>query len=165
MDIHEKGINKSVLDSLKLQLKEVNTAIKNIIDVLQQGIIMDSVKERLMELEEKQRKLKAGIQIEQNRLNNPKYDKQSVMNWLASFKEGDTKNKKFQNAIIDVFINKIFLYEDEINIVYNYTNDNSLKISLDDVKKIIKNSEILEDSELSGVRIERLNWSVGDSNP
>lgn len=165
MEIQEKGINTSVLDSLKLQLKEVNTAIKNIIDVLQQGIIMDSVKERLMELEEKQRKLKAGIQIEQNRLNNPKYDKQSVMNWLASFKEGDTKNKKFQNAIIDVFINKIFLYEDEINIVYNYTNDNSLKISLDDVKKIIKNSEILEDSELSGVRIERLNWSVGDLNP
>ena len=75
------------------------------------------------------------------------------------------KTKKFQNAIIDVFINKIFLYEDEINIVYNYTNDNSLKISLDDVKKIIKNSEILEDSELSGVRIERLNWSVGDLNP
>ena len=33
------------------------------------------------------------------------------------------------------------------------------------VEKIIKNSEILEDSELSGVRIERLNWSVGDSNP
>lgn len=118
----EERDDKSTLDYLNARLKETQTAIKNIMKAIEAGIISETTGERLRELEAEREQIKTDIKREKLAL--PIIEREQVIYFLNQFKIGDINDKEYQRQIIDIFVNKIFLYDDKIIITYNYNGEN-----------------------------------------
>ena len=88
------------------------------LNAIQQGILTNSTKERLEELESCGKILKASIL--QAELERPKYSREDIIEWISRFKYGDPSNKEYQRQIIDIFLNSIYVFDDRLVFTYNY---------------------------------------------
>ena len=100
------------------QLHETETAINNLLNAIQQGILTKSTKTRLEELESARNELENRIACE--KLAKPKISVEFMTFWLHRFRQLDVKQKSHRKMLIDAFINAIFLYDDKMVITFNY---------------------------------------------
>ena len=100
------------------QLKETEVGITNMLNAIQMGILTSSTKERLEALEEQRKELQARIAEE--RLAKPKMKEEFVRFWLLRFRKLDMSLKDQRQALVDTFINAIYLYDDKVLITFNY---------------------------------------------
>ena len=100
------------------QLKETETGITNMLNAIQMGILISSTKERLEALEEQRKELQARIAEE--RLAKPKMKEEFVRFWLLRFRKLDMTQPEQRQALVDTFINAIYLYDDKVLITFNY---------------------------------------------
>ena len=100
------------------QLKETEVGITNMLNAIQMGILTSSTKERLEALEEQRKELQARIAEE--RLAKPKMKKEFVRFWLLRFRKLDMTQPEQRQALVDTFINAIYLYDDKVLITFNY---------------------------------------------
>ena len=100
------------------QLRETETGIQNMLNAIQAGILTSSTKERLETLETQKKELEAKIAEE--RLAKPKLSEDCVRFWLTRFRKLDLSQKEQRHALIDTFINAIYLYDDKMLITFNY---------------------------------------------
>ena len=82
------------------------------------GILTSSTKERLEALEEQRKELQARIAEE--RLAKPKIKEEFIRFWLMRFRKLDMSLKDQRQALVDTFINAIYLYDDKVLITFNY---------------------------------------------
>ena len=82
------------------------------------GILTSSTKERLEALEDQRKELQARIAEE--RLAKPKMKEEFVRFWLLRFRKLDMSLKDQRQALVDTFINSIYLYDDKVLITFNY---------------------------------------------
>ena len=54
---------------------------------------------------------------------------EKIIFWINRFKDGNIADIAYQRAIIDIFVNAIYLYDDKIVLTYNFKSD-SRTISL-----------------------------------
>ena len=120
----------NTLPLLRKQLADTNRGIENMLNAIQQGILTNSTKERLEELEKLREDLKASIL--QAELEKPKYSREDIIEWISRFKYGDPSNKEYQRQIIDIFLNSIYVFDDRLVFTYNYKNGTQT-VSLADV--------------------------------
>ncbi|WP_093987664.1 recombinase family protein [Massiliimalia timonensis] len=120
----------NTLPLLRKQLADTNRGIENMLNAIQQGILTSSTKERLEELEKLQEELKTSIL--QAELEQPKYSREDIVEWISWFKYGDPNNKEYQRQIIDIFLNSIYVFDDRLVFTYNYKNG-TLTVTLADV--------------------------------
>lgn len=120
----------NTLPLLRKQLADTNRGIENMLNAIQQGILTNSTKERLEELEKLREDLKASIL--QAELERPKYSREDIIEWISRFKYGDPSNKEYQRQIIDIFLNSIYVFDDRLVFTYNYKNGTQT-VSLADV--------------------------------
>ena len=99
---------------------------------IEAGIFTETTGHRLKELEADRNELL--LEIEKEEILRPVISKEQVIFFLNRFKNGDIKDKKYQQQIIDLFVNKIYLYDDKIIITYNYSGDNN-EVSADIVEQ------------------------------
>lgn len=122
VDIQKKERDDtSMLRYYEGQLKETNTAIRNIMKAIEAGIITDTTRERLMELEATKGDLETEIAKE--KIARPLINREQVIYFLEKFKGGDIEDKEYQRKIIDMFVSKVLLYDDKITITYNYSGE------------------------------------------
>ena len=100
------------------QLKETETGITNMLNAIQMGILTSSTKERLEALEDQRKELQARIAEE--RLAKPKMKEEFVRFWLLRFRKLDMTQPEQRQALVDTFINAIYLYDDKVLITFNY---------------------------------------------
>ena len=100
------------------QLKETEVGITNMLNAIQMGILTSSTKERLEALEEQRKELQARIAEE--RLAKPKMKEEFVRFWLLRFRKLDMTQLEQRQALVDTFINAIYLYDDKVLITFNY---------------------------------------------
>ena len=100
------------------QLKETEVGITNMLNAIQMGILTSSTKERLEQLEETKRELEARIAEE--KLAKPKVTEEFIRFWLLRFRKLDMSMKDQRQALVDTFINSIYLYDDKVLITFNY---------------------------------------------
>ena len=100
------------------QLRETDTAIQNLLNAIQQGILTKSTKGRLEELEATKEELETKIACE--KLAKPKVSAEFMTFWLQRFRKLDVRQKSHRKMLIDTFINAIFLYDDKMVITFNY---------------------------------------------
>ena len=79
--------------------------------------------------------LKSDIEIKilQTELQQTILTEEKIIFWINRFKGGDIADKAYQWAIIDIFVNAIYLYDDKIVLTYNFKSD-SRTISLNDIE-------------------------------
>ena len=128
------------------QLREADTAIQNLLNAIQQGILTKSTKGRLEELEAAKEDLEAKIARE--KLAKPKVSAEFMTFWLHRFRKLDVRQKSHRKMLIDTFINAIFLYDDKMVITFNYKEE-TMTITFDDLKTALANQKTGSDFDCS----------------
>ena len=113
------------------QLREADTAIGNLLNAIQQGILTRSTKERLEKLEMQREDLK--LSILQAQMARPRYTKERVVSWISRFKYGNVDDPQYQKQIIDTFINSIYVFDDKLVFTYNF-KDGTETITLAEIQ-------------------------------
>ena len=155
IELQEKATDTTALDSINNQIKEVENSIKNVMSAIEAGIITDTTKERLLELETRQAKLQSQKRIESKKIKSPKILKDQIVYWLEKFKEGDIDDEAYREQVINTFVDTIVLFPDVLAIAYKYSGENDI---IDVDLKALKNSS-------DSVRMSVINWNIGDLNP
>ena len=127
----------SILNALQTQLAETERAIDNMLDAIQKGIILDSTKKRLADLEERQKELQ--IEITQEQIKRPALTREQILFGLTKFRKLNLSTREGKQRLIDGFVNRIYLFDDHAIITCNY-KDGEEKITFED----IENSELGE---------------------
>ena len=139
MELIEKELkDTSILVSLQDRLKDINRRIKNLMSAIEQGIVTESTKERLEELEAE--RLDVETQIAKEDMKKPSITKERIIYWLSSFKDGNINDVEYQERIIDTLVNSVYVYDDDndkkIVIVFNVSGSNTLTIKSSDIEGI-----------------------------
>ena len=100
------------------QLRDAESGIQNMLNAIQAGILTSSTKERLEQLEGTKRELEARIAEE--KLAKPKVTEDFIRFWLLRFRKLNMNQKDQRQALVDTFINSIYLYDDKVLITFNY---------------------------------------------
>ena len=128
------------------QLREADTAIQNLLNAIQQGILTKSTKSRLEELEATKEELEIKIACE--KLAKPKVSAEFMTFWLQRFRKLDVRQKSHRKMLIDTFINAIFLYDDKMVITFNY-KEGTTTITFDDLKTALADQKTGSDLDCS----------------
>lgn len=114
------------LESLKSQRKDVQRKIDNLVAAIEEGIFTSSTKDRLRALEEQKENLNSAIAIEE--IEKPDLTKEHILFWFEQFKKKEIHDKEYQESLIDNFVNKILIYDDYIEVYYNYSEETGAEI-------------------------------------
>ena len=52
--------------------------------------------------------------------------------FLNQFRKGDVNDLKYRQALVDTFVNRIYLYDDKMTVLYN-TQDSHSDVTIDDL--------------------------------
>ena len=103
---------------LEKQLREVDKKLDNLMKAIEDGLYTRTTKEHLEALENQKDELTAKIADE--KLKKPSFNEDFIRFWLMKFRKFDISQKKQRKALIEIFVNAIFLYDDRILITFNY---------------------------------------------
>ena len=130
-----------LLVSLEQSLTDTNARLKNILDLMEQGIATASTKDRLLALEEQKNDLEAKIDCE--RTKKPTLAKGRIAHWLMSLRGGDIHDPEYQRRVIDTLLNSVYIYDTDDNngrrfvLTFNLSGNNTSTLSLSDVSNIV----------------------------
>lgn len=130
----EERNDKSELTSLQNTLHEVQKVIDNIMHAIEQGIITDTTKQRLIEAEAQKKSLL--ITIAKEEIQKPKLTKESISFFLSEMRNRIYNSDEGIETIIDAFVNAVYLFDDKLVITYNIREGEQLKkLELSDIDK------------------------------
>lgn len=138
VDLQRREQEEGEIPILQKQLAEVERSLKNVMTAIEQGIITQTTKARLEELEEQRRQI--SDRIEAVRFETPELSREQIIYWLEKFRGGDATDPAFQWKVIENFVNAVYLYDDQIRIVYNYTKQGAETVDLNFVEGLAEAS-------------------------
>ena len=121
--------DKSAIPLLEKQLREVDRKLGNLMKAIEEGLFTRTTKERLDALEAQKDELTAKIADE--KLRKPSFNADFIRFWLMKFRKFDVSQQKQRKALIEIFVNAIFLYDDRMLITFNY-KDGSQTVRFED---------------------------------
>ena len=122
---------QSNLSKHESHLREVKKQIGNIVRAIEMGVAGEEVKERMDELQEEKRTYEGLIAIEKMAVKD--YDKGTVLGYFESIRAGDPADKDFQKMVIRDFIKAVYVFDDHLRIVVDFTGENnSIDVPLGD---------------------------------
>ena len=143
MEWQSRQQENDVLDGLEKQLRQIEGAIRNNMSLVDSGIITDSIKSHLVELESQRVSLEAGIAKEKLASAAPKISRKEITWFLRRFRTEDTSDIMWRIQIIETFLRAAYLYDDgRILLRLNFTGDKS-KISLQLAEKAVSEGTAL----------------------
>ena len=144
---------------LSNRLSDIKKEIANIIDAVRKGVSSTHLTQALEELEQEESSLKARYILAKDRA---KMDitRGDILAMIELFKDGDIHDKSFQEKLIDTFVVKVYLYDDHLKVITNYSGSSegiTIPFNITEVED--KASETFEVSEdlATGVRIDSSN--------
>ena len=138
MAFERQGTN-TMLPILRQQYAETERAINNFLNAIQQGIITESTKQRMEELE--QLKSELSVQIAKEEIAQPTLTKEQILFWFHRLRKMDIHKIDHRRRLIDSFINSIYLFDDRMVITFNY-KDGSKTITFEEIESTMKGSDL-----------------------
>lgn len=147
---NKKKESTSHIVLLENQLNETKKAIKNIMKAIEQGIITDTTKERLLELENEKEKICAKISAQKADIIT--ISREDLIAGLSIFKDGDINDKKYRAQLFDTFLVSAHLYDDKFKLILSFTGKkNTINIPFD-ISSISAETEPLQNVRLNSAR-------------
>lgn len=129
MAYNERKEAESKVGILEDQLAGTERSIKNVMAAIEQGIITATTKDRLVELESERAAIQAKIAAA--RADIVTISRDDLISGLEMFREGDVHDKKYQARLFDTFLVAVYLYDDDMKIVFSFSGDkNTIRIPL-----------------------------------
>ena len=168
-----KGGDKGAyLQSLKNKLKSVEGELKNFAKAIGAGIFNETTQQAMSELENQKHLLKDQIEAEELR---EKYDIKldDILKYFDSF-VGNLDNKEVRELVLDIFVDKVYVYNNELVITFHFTDDRQ-ELSYEDTLEMIENHRYLMDcvndpeahvvDSPTAEKIRESILAIGDANP
>lgn len=149
--ICETEKDTSNLKYLKKQLTENERKHNNAVNAVMECDI-DSVRKtfyaQIATLEEQHKEIEKQIAIEETTL--PSMTVPKIKFFLSSLKKGNINDMKYRRALINIFVNQIYLFDDKITLIFN---SGDMPVTINDVllSEIQENMVKTEDLFLDGV--------------
>lgn len=119
----EKSTNTETIKYLKSQLKKNEKEIANLLQVLESGKISDLIINRIEEKKVEKDNLEKQLNIEETKT--PNLTIERVKQFLEHFRNGDINDLIYKKSLINVFVNKVIVYENKLTIMYNLQDSQS----------------------------------------
>jgi len=113
-----QGKENTGVPLLETKVKELDEAIENILNAIQQGIFTKSTKERIEKLEAEKEEFE--IRLNNEKMERPLIPEEFIYRWLRRFRDLDVTLLEHRKMLIDNFVNSVYLYDDKIFIGINY---------------------------------------------
>lgn len=136
--IEREAADNTLRIAYEKELKDVQKRIKNLLDLMEQGIFTDSTKERLLELESRKKDLERNIARENAK--KPRLSKERIIHWLTSFKRGNIDDEEYRRRVIDTLVNSIYIYDSDggngrrIVFTFNISGENTSTLNVSDIE-------------------------------
>lgn len=107
--------------SIKAQLKDVEGKLANFVKAIEDGVFNSTMAERMNVLENQKSMLNDALLAEQNR---KKCD--LTLNTIVKFLDsliGDVNNPDTRRRLLELFVDKIYVYPDKMVLAFHYTDD------------------------------------------
>ena len=116
--VEQQSKENVALPALRSNLKEINKSVDNIVKAIEDGIYTSSTKERLQALEKSRDETELLIAKEE--IKKPLLSKEDVVTWFCELRKLNIESLAARKCLIDIFINSIVVYENELQILFNY---------------------------------------------
>ena len=128
MELVEEDSSTAVeLKHYKNELKETQKKIKNIVDMIADGLANKSVAEKLTELENYEKDILLNIEF--LNMKKPTLTHAQIVYWLETFKEGDVHDDEYKRKVINALLHSVYVYDTDDGgkkLVLNFnTSENS----------------------------------------
>lgn len=137
LSVNGNAKQKSVLEN---ELASVNTSIDRLISAIEAGAFNDRIKTRLDDLNAQKAQITASI-AEMELASGFRLTRDHIAFFLRAFRDADISDRACQKRLVQTFVNAVFVYDDKIKIVYNYTSDSNT-VTLD----IVENLDVADES-------------------
>ena len=137
------NFNKEIKDNLEIksyekQISQVSKKIDNIINAIEQGILTPTTKEKLMQYESDKSDLENKLAVAVNKSTKP-LTVSEVKGFLNDFASKDYSQAESRQRLLELFINRIYLYDEFAIVVYNGTNNPQDELNLSNKKTELNN--------------------------
>jgi hypothetical protein len=123
---NQKDLESSAVIRLREEIKETEKKIEVLLDQLETGINSTSVAGRLKKREGELEELNKQLQKEQAK--QMKIDPGLARNFFLSIREGSRDDLEYQKLLVNLLIDRIYLYDDRFDIFLN-NSDRKGKVS------------------------------------
>lgn len=124
---------RSTAHALQAQLDTVEKSIANLVSAIERGAASEAIVNRMAELEGQKTALRRAIADENNQ-QGPALTRDHISFFLEQFRNLDYTDRECQRRLLNVFVNAIFLYDDEFTLVFNF-GEESRTITLAEKEK------------------------------
>ena len=111
----KKNQSQALIEILQTEYAAVQRSIENILNNMEKGLVTQSMRDRLEQLEERKININEKLLLERSRQQKP-LTKQEVETFLV------TALSKKAKAMLQILIKEVKLFKDKIEIRYNYTD-------------------------------------------
>ena len=166
-DLSAKESNTDTIRRLKKLLKENETATANLIKAIESGKAVDVLSAQIEKRQ--QEKADLEIQLAKEKMVRPVLSFDEVKYFFGKFKNGDVNDHAFRSALIDTFVNKIYLYDGDDARAEIYCNASGQKINcaIDEHSKrssIAQLARLRRDERKSGAMVDCDYKTLGNSS-
>ena len=131
----QKTVNVE-LEALQQRSNELKKSINNIVAAIEAGIFSAATQSRLAELEAEQRTVMTQLSYLQEETSDV-LTREEIIATLQLFRDGDLCDAEFREALIDTFLVRAYVYDDEVKIIFNLggkAESASLPFDIEDVE-------------------------------
>lgn len=125
---------QSTITAMESELAETEKAIGNLMKAIEMGIITDTTKGRMMELEEQKRDLQQRIRIENKML--VELDPEDLRFVLVKYRDTNLNDRRYQRELINTLIKAVYVYDDHLTFVGNRGTNDTAEVEFDDISSI-----------------------------
>ncbi len=117
-------------------LKECKAAIENLMKALESGQNMDIISDRITQKRTECMQLEKSIAAE--KLKHVTLTESEIQFFLTKLRSGDINDLQRRRALIHIFVNSVYLYDDKLVIFFN-ASDNPVTVDAELLKEVAKN--------------------------
>lgn len=136
---------------LQKELVGVDTSIDRLVSAIEAGAFNDRIKSRLDALNEQKAQITASI-ADLELASGFRLTRDHIAFFLRQFRDADLEDRACQKRLIQTFVNSVFVFDDRIEIVYNYTEGNNT-VTLDILTSETDGGEFVHSTECSTIPI------------
>lgn len=109
-----------LIKALEKEVRELNKNIENLLVALENGANVDLISSRITQKRVDIEKAKQQLAVEQTKLINLEPDQ--IKFFLESLRNGDINDIRYRKTLVNIFVNRIYLYDDKYTMILNVGN-------------------------------------------
>lgn len=128
---YESARKDATLTAMKEELAQNKKATANLLKAIEMGIITETTRDRLVELEAEKKDLEQSINSQERVLQ--QITPGQVRFFLERFRDMDADDREVQRQLIRTFVQEIYLYDDHMKILFSFDSSGERRIDFDEI--------------------------------